>query len=197
MDDFEPSKDRIDLFKWLVPAFSRFVVACDYDPLRPDEHSTPFGLCREGVVVCPDLEVIGIYPVGAHLIDNDGVLVLVTTPPFVRSLDVGIRESLTDSTGLPRPRVTPMPFVLHDWDCFALMLEHGVELNRLVQLLELCNGDESFVNRLGGPVLQDHLVTGGSVSLDVLSGWRNAVIKGSFDLSVLLGAIVPGGKRVA
>lgn len=171
MVDLEPSKEGLKVLLFRV-ALLDAVVARHYDPLWSDLEVGTFRLSFEGVVISPLLQVVSSDLLRTHLLDDDRFLSLVAVPPDVVGLDVGVRVSLPNTSRLPGSSDAPMPLVGQRVNRLSVLLHNLEEVEGLLQLTELLDWHETFRHRLQWSILENHLVTGLSVSLDVLSrGW--------------------------
>jgi len=85
---------------WLVilrfwPALFDGVVASYYDSDRSDASGGAFDLGREFPLVCPVFDVRCSNCIGCHLFDDDCLLIGVTIPPDVATLEICVWPLVT------------------------------------------------------------------------------------------------------
>jgi len=144
-------------------------------------------------VVCPYLDVVSADLLGGHLFYDDYLLAIVAIPPDVVTFDVGVGVLFTDVTGLTGACVTIVPFVVEGAEGGVVVLHDLEEIDALLDLLELFDGDEAFFNCLDDAVFEYHGVASFSVvrGAVLLRGGGDAVVEGALEAGVFLTTVVP------
>lgn len=169
------------------------IVGGNDDLVWPDLSRGSFDLTRIWIVVCPNFEVVTQACMFFLDIFNDyNRLTVVSIPPFVWHLDVGIWICFSDCSGLSKASWSPMPLMVKCAYCLVSGSMEFVEGYGLFIFSVSFNGYSS-IGHHGFKVGDAFLVKGLPVFSCFLMGLRHrSEVEWSFHSSVFFGAILPG-----
>lgn len=190
--EFKPAFNGKEVL-WLWPYLLRVIVGGDDDPLRTDLDAGSFGLCAEGVMICPLFNVVCINLLGAQFLYDDGFLAVIAIPPYIVALDVGIWVSCPYRPGLACTGSSIVPLVGEDVEIVEGVLHDLEQVYTLLDLFQLFDWDQALFYGQDYSVLDNKLVAGCCVALDVLGCGGDAVLESGLSLipGIFFAAVPP------
>ena len=124
MVNFKTTLQRIYI-RTMLEAICDRIIRGDYNLFWPDCHHGSLHCSREGVMICPQLQVRSDHEAWSQLFDYYNLLAVVVVPPSVSGLDVSIWVCSAHISRLACPSWPPVPLVVENVETFQ-RCTHGL-----------------------------------------------------------------------